>query len=87
MKIIVKIMMKIWKKVKEIKNKDNENKDKKEDIDKLEKLLPDKLIYKNSFYKWSGDYCGIQCCCYFLATLFYNEDEILKEFADSNIKF
>lgn len=80
------------KKVKEIKNNDNENKDnenndKKEDIDKLEKLLPDKLIYKNSFYKWSGDYCGIQCCNYFLATLFYNEDEILKEFENSNIKF
>jgi len=68
-------------------NKDNENKDKKQYVDNLEKLLPDKLIYKNSFYKWSGDYCGIQCCCYFLATLLYNEDKILKEFTDSNIKF
>ena len=64
-----------------------EKKDKKEDIDELKKLLPDKLNFKKSFYRWDDDYCGIQCCCYFLATLFYNEDEILKEFADSNIKF
>lgn len=75
----------------ELTNENNNEKDKK--IDENDKKyedsnkLPDKLISRKPLYKWSGDYCGIQCCNYFLATLLYNENEILKEFADSDIKF
>lgn len=71
----------------ELTSKNNSKKQKENDKKIDENKLPDKLISRESLYKWSGDYCGIQCCCYFLATLLYNEDEILKEFADSNIKF
>jgi len=74
----------------ELTNENNNGKDKKIEVnDKKidENKLPDKLISRESLYKWSGDYCGLQCCNYFLATLLYNETEILKEFEDSNIKF
>ena len=67
-------------------NNDN-NINNKKNKNNLENLLPDKFIYKNSLYKWQSDYCGYQCCCYFLSTLFYNEDEILQEFQNSDIKF